>query len=74
MVVVEDFKKGINSSIKEIQENTGKQVEVLKEETNNSIKEIQENTINQMKKLNKMVPDLKVEGEVVMKTKREANL
>ena len=28
------FKKNINNSLKEIQENTGKQVEVLKEETN----------------------------------------
>jgi hypothetical protein len=33
MMVVEDFKKGINNSLKEIQENTAKQVEALKEET-----------------------------------------
>jgi hypothetical protein len=32
MMLVEDFKKGINNSLKEIQENTAKQVEVLKEE------------------------------------------
>jgi hypothetical protein len=31
MRLVEDFKKGINNSLKEIQENTAKQVEVLKE-------------------------------------------
>jgi hypothetical protein len=31
MMMVEDFKKGINNSLKEIQENTAKQVEVLKE-------------------------------------------
>ena len=31
MMVVEDFKKGINNSLKEIQENTAKQVEALKE-------------------------------------------
>ena len=30
-MVVEVFKKGINNSLKEIQENTAKQVEVLKE-------------------------------------------
>ena len=30
MMLVEDFKKGINNSLKEIQENTAKQVEVLK--------------------------------------------
>jgi hypothetical protein len=33
MMLVEDFKKGINNSLKEIQENTAKEVEVLKEET-----------------------------------------
>ena len=30
MMVVEDLKKGINTSLKEIQENTAKQVEALK--------------------------------------------
>jgi hypothetical protein len=30
---MEDFKNDINNSLKEIQENTGKQVETLKEET-----------------------------------------
>jgi hypothetical protein len=33
MVMIEDIKKDINSSFKEIQENTGNQLEVLKEET-----------------------------------------
>jgi hypothetical protein len=32
MMLVEYFKKGINNSLKEIKENTTKQVEVLKEE------------------------------------------
>jgi hypothetical protein len=32
MMLVEDFRKGINNSVKEIQENTAKQVEVNKEE------------------------------------------
>jgi hypothetical protein len=31
MMLVEDFKKGIYNSLKEIQENTAKEVEVLKE-------------------------------------------
>ena len=44
MVLIEDFKKDINNSLKEIQENTGKQVEALKEETQKSLKELQENT------------------------------
>ena len=30
-MLVDDIKKGINNSLKEIQENTAKQVEVLKE-------------------------------------------
>jgi hypothetical protein len=30
MILIEDFKKGINNSLKEIQENTAKQIEVLK--------------------------------------------
>jgi hypothetical protein len=33
MMMIQDFKKDINNSLKEIQENTGKQVEALKEET-----------------------------------------
>ena len=32
-MMIEDFKKVINNSLKEIQENTGKQVETFKEET-----------------------------------------
>ena len=34
MKMIEDFKKDINNFLKEIQGNTGKQVETLKEETN----------------------------------------
>jgi hypothetical protein len=37
MMVIEDFKKDINNSLKEIQENTGKQLETLKEETQKSL-------------------------------------
>jgi hypothetical protein len=33
MMLVEDFEKNINNSLKEIQESTGEQVEILKEET-----------------------------------------
>ena len=32
-MMIEEFKKDINNSLKEIQENTGKQVEALKGET-----------------------------------------
>ena len=38
MMMIEDFKKGINNSLREIQESTGKQVDTLKEETGKSLK------------------------------------
>ena len=37
-MVIEDFKKDINNSLKEIQENTGKQLEAFKEETQKFLK------------------------------------
>jgi hypothetical protein len=43
-MLVEDFKKGNNNSLKGIKENTAKQVEVLKEKAQKSLKELQENT------------------------------
>jgi ribosomal protein L7Ae-like RNA K-turn-binding protein len=69
MMLVEDFKKGINNSFKEIQENAAKQVEVLKElqentakhvevlkeETQKSLKELQQNTTKQVMELNKAI-------------------
>jgi gas vesicle protein len=48
IMLVEDFKKGINNKLKEIQENTAKQVEALKEEAQKSLKELQENTAKQV--------------------------
>ena len=53
MILVEHFKKGINSSLKEMKENITKQVEVLKEEAQKSHKESQENTAKQVMELNK---------------------
>jgi hypothetical protein len=52
MMLVEDFKKGINNSLKEIQENTAKKVEALKEEAQKSLKELQENTTKWVMELN----------------------
>ena len=43
MKMMEDLKKDIDNSFKEIQK-TGEQVEALKEETQKSLKELQENT------------------------------
>ena len=41
MILVEDIKKGINNSLKEIQENTAKQVEALKELQENTTKQVE---------------------------------
>jgi len=38
MMMIEDYKKDINNSLKEIQKNTGKQVEALKEKKQNLLK------------------------------------
>ena len=62
-MVIEDFKKNINNSLKKIQENTGKQLEALKEETQKSLKELQENTSKHLKELNETIQDLKTEIE-----------
>jgi hypothetical protein len=50
MMVVEDF-KDINNSLKEIQENTTKQVEALKEKAQISLKALQDNTAKQVEAL-----------------------
>ena len=74
MMMIEDFKKGINNSLKEIQENTGKQVEALKEQTQKPLKEVQENTIKQAKEVNKTTQYLKMEIETTKKSQRETPL
>ena len=66
MMLVENIKKVFNKSLKEIQENTAKKVEVLKE--------IQENTTQQVMELNKTVQDLNMEVETIKKTQSEATL
>jgi hypothetical protein len=47
MMLVEDFKKGINNSLKGIQENTAKQLKA-QEEAQKSLKKLQENTAKQI--------------------------
>ena len=59
MMQIEDFKKGINNSLKEIEKNMGQQVEAFKEETQKFLKEIQENINKQVEELNKNIQDLK---------------
>ena len=74
MMMIEDFKKNINNSLKEIQENTGKQEEDLKERTQKSLKELQENTTKQVKELNITIQDLKMEIETIKESQRETTL
>ena len=54
-MLIENFKNNISNLLKEIQENTGKQIEALKE--------LQKNTLKQVKELNKTIQDLKMEVE-----------
>jgi chromosome segregation ATPase len=65
-MMVEDITKDFNNSLKEIQENTAKEVEVLKEK--------QENTTKQVIELNKTVQYLKREVETIKKTQSETTL
>ena len=74
MMMVEDIKKNLNDSLKEIQKNTAKQVEDLKEEAQKSLKELQENTTKQVMKLNKTIQDLKREVDTIKKTQSEVTL
>jgi chromosome segregation ATPase len=74
MMMVEDIKMDFNNSLKEMQENTVKQVEVLKEETQKSLKELQENTTKQVMELNKTIQDLKREVDTIKNTQSEATM
>jgi hypothetical protein len=56
-MMLEEDMKGINNSLKEIQENSAKEVEALKEQTQNSLKELQENKTKQVMELNKTIQD-----------------
>ena len=66
-MVIEDFKKGINNSLKEIQENTAKELQVLKEKQENTTKQVevlkerQENSSKQVMEMNKTIWFLKRE-------------
>ena len=68
-MMVEDIKKDFNNSLKEIQENTAKQVEDPKEEAQISFKELQENKTKQVMELNKTIQDLKREVDTIRKPK-----
>ena len=50
--MIEAFKEDINTSLKKLQNNTGKKVEALKDK---SLKQIHEYTIKLVKELNKVI-------------------
>ncbi len=79
MMMVEDIKKDFNNSLKEIQENTAKELQVLKKKPNTPkqlevLKEKQESISKQVMKMNKTIVDLKREVDTIKKTQREAAL
>jgi predicted nucleic acid-binding Zn-ribbon protein len=74
MMMVEDIKKDFNNSLREIQENTAKQVKDLKEQAQKSLKELEENTTKQVMELNKTIQDLKREVDTIKKTQTEGKL
>jgi hypothetical protein len=67
MIMIEDFKKDINNSLKEIQEDKGKQGEALKKKTQKCLKESQENTTKEVKELNINIQNLKMDIEAIKK-------
>jgi chromosome segregation ATPase len=80
MMMVEDIKKDFNNSLKEIQENTAKELQVLKEKHETTTKQVevlkekQENTSKQVIERNKTILDLKIEVDTIKKTQNEATL
>jgi chromosome condensin MukBEF ATPase and DNA-binding subunit MukB len=80
MMMAEDIKKDFNNSLKEIQENTANELQVLKEKHKNTTKQVgvlrgkQENTSKQVMEMNKTILDLKSEVDTIKKTKNEATL
>ena len=72
-MMVEDIKKDFNKSLKEIQENTAKELQVLKEKQENTIKPVEvltekeEKTYKQVMEMNKTILDLKREVDTLKK-------
>jgi hypothetical protein len=74
MMMVKDIKKDLNNSLKEIQENTAKELQVLKEKQENTTKQVevlkekQEKTFKQVMEMNKTILDLKRKVDTIKKT------
>ena len=73
-MMVEDIKKDLHNSLKEMQKNTAKQEEYIKEEAQKSLKDLQENMTKKVMELNKTIQDLKREVDTIKKTQSEATL
>ena len=73
-MIEKDFMKDLNNSLKEIQENTDKQVEALKEETQNPLKNYRDTQSNRWSNLQKIIHDLKLERETIKKSQGETSL
>jgi hypothetical protein len=65
-MMVEDIKKDFNNSLKEIQENTAKELQVLKEK--------QENTPKQVMEMNKIILNQNRDVDTIKKTQSEATI
>ena len=66
MMMIEDIKKDFHKSLKELQESTAKELQVLKEK--------HENTTKQGMEMNKTILDLKREVDTIKKSQIEATL
>jgi hypothetical protein len=80
MMMVEDIKKDFNNSLKELQENTPKELQYFKEKQENTTKQVevlkekQKNTSKQMMEMNKAILNLKSEVDTIKKTQSETTL
>jgi predicted RNase H-like nuclease (RuvC/YqgF family) len=80
MMMIECIKTDFNNSLKEIQENTAKELQVLKEKQENRTKQVevlkekQGNTSKQVMEMNKTILDLKREVDTIKKNQSEATL
>jgi hypothetical protein len=66
MTIVEDIKMDFKNSLKGIQENTAKELQVIKEKQGNTSKQVME--------MNKIIIDLKREVDTIKKAQSEATL
>jgi chromosome segregation ATPase len=80
MIMVDEIKKDFNNSLKEIKENTSKELQVLKEKQENPTKQVEvfkekkESTSKQVIEMNKTTLDLKREVDTIKKTQSGAKL